>query len=162
MSSEKQFFIVVGEIQQCRWTSYEEQCEGNILPGCIVVIRPCNGGNEFEVHRRRSGGRPTPVLISREGGLPQDKVVAITDQEFDILLAIYDSLSRLNLHSSERLKWACRLKVGDKVQVEIDNSESRVAGVIRGSGIVRADRADYGLQFVVELMVRFQLGPIKA
>ena len=41
----------------------------------------------------------TPILISRDGGLPQDKVVAITDKEFDLLLGVrcpnYESLKQV-------------------------------------------------------------------
>ena len=67
-----------------------------------------------------------PVLIIREGGLPLDKVVAITDQECDALLGTYYSgdKPRYPFHSSGRLNWACQLKAGDEVQVKMDDSES--------------------------------------
>ena len=53
------------------------------------------------------------MLVSQEGGLPQDKVVSITGQEFDLLLGapLYCDESQAELHSSERLKWACQLNV---------------------------------------------------
>ena len=149
MSSPNQLFLVVEVIQQCRWTAYGKQREGDVDPGCVVVIRPCNGGNEFEVHRGL-GVWITPVLISREGGLPRDKVVAITNQEFDILMGTKSDNARVELHSSGRLKWACRLKVGDEVQI---NSECTVPGVIRGNGTSPSNMPDYGLQFILDITV---------
>ena len=94
----------------CPWKKKREV----IPPGSVVVIRPSNGENEFEVHRDTQflfG----PRLVTREGGLPRDKVVPITGQEFDILLGTQGPRDdfRLELHTTGRLKWACQLKVGD-------------------------------------------------
>ena len=153
MSSKNQFFIVVEEISKCRWIHFENPYEGSVDPGCIVVIRPCNDDNEFEVHRG-SGIWSTPVLVRREGGLRRDKVVSITDQELDILLGTQtiSNRSRLELRSSGRLKWACQLKAGDDVQVSLHTME-RVAGVIKGSGAIPISRSNYGLHFIVEIKV---------
>ena len=158
MSSKNQFFLVIDKIEQCRWNFFGKQREEDICPGHVVVIRPCNDGKEFEVHR---GSRTWagPLLVTREGGLPQDKVISITDQEFDVLLGVYyggDGLRR-EFHSSGRLKWACQLKAGDEVQVKLGHHESIVAGVFRGSGTLRAGVIDYGLQFIVEITVKSQL-----
>ena len=49
--------------------------------------------------------------------------------------------------------WACRLNVGDEVEVQVDSAELTVAGVIRGTATAKASRPDYGLQFVVEITV---------
>ena len=162
MSSKNQLFLVIDKIKQCRWNSnyFGTQREGDICPGHVAVIRPCNGGKEFELHRGSLLFMFTghgPLLITRECGLPRDKVISITDQEFDVLLGTYpcSDKHRYELHSSGRLRWACQLKAGDEVQVKVDDriSTSTVAGVIRGSGTVGADRSDYGLQFVVEITV---------
>lgn len=153
MSSKNQFFLVVEEIGKCQWTFYRKQREGRVDSGCVVVIRPCNDDNEFEVHRG-SGVWDTPVLVRREGGLPRDKVVSITDQELDILLGTQTitNQSLLKLHSSGRLKWACRLKAGDNVQVNLHMME-KVAGVIKGSATMPNSCSSYGLQFIVEIKV---------
>lgn len=152
MSSKNQLFIVIGEIKRCRWTYWNDQPEGPIRPGCVVVVRPCNGDNEFEVHRG-SGVWNAPVLASREGGLPRDKVVAITGQEFDILMGVpcVDDKERREMYSSSRLKWACQLKVGDAVLVK--RKRILVPGVISGTGTHEIYTREYGLQFVVEITV---------
>lgn len=106
----------------------------------------------FEVHR----GFTSPTLVVRDGGLPLDKVASITDQEFDILLGVpyLDDKARLELHSSGRLKWRCGLKLGDKVCVKLTRDCEPVAGVIRGSGTQNLSENNYGLHFVVEIMVQ--------
>ena len=89
MSSENQF-LVVEKIEQCRWTVLGNQREGGIPPGNLIVVRPCNDGiNNFEVHRGSAFLSDSPggsILVTREGGLPRDKVISITGQEFDMLL----------------------------------------------------------------------------
>lgn len=126
--------------------------------GCVVVIRPHNRKNEFEVHRGSPFLTNGPGLVSREGGLPQDKVVSITDKEFDILLGsnYNGDMTRFQLHSSGRLKWVCQLKVGDEVQVKLGDKvdELAVPGVIKGSATRLLQRIDYGLHFIVEITVR--------
>ena len=96
--------------------------------------------------------------MTREGGLPRDRIAAINGQEFDILMAAcvhYRGINkpRLEFHSSGRLVWACRLNVGDEVKVQVDSAEPTVAGVIRGIATAKASRPDYGLQFLVEITV---------
>ena len=89
MSSKNHLFLVTKEIQQCRSrTSLGEQRK-KITPGSIVVVRPFNDVNQFELHRGvgASFSLFVPVLMTREGGLPRDRVAAINDQEFDILMA---------------------------------------------------------------------------
>ena len=117
--NQNQFFLVVEEILQCRWTFCGDEREGSMYSGCVVVIRPHNRKNEFEVHRGSPFLTNGPGLVIREGGLPQDKVVSITDKEFDILLGsnYNGDVARFQLHSSGRLKWVCQLKVGDEVLV---------------------------------------------
>ena len=54
-------------------------------------------------------------------------------------------------------EWACGLKVGDDVVVQLAMPEEEsepVAGVIRGSGTRLLSAIDYGLQFVVEITVK--------
>ena len=156
MSSKNQFCLVVDKIEQYPCTIFGKQREQDIFPGTVVVTRPCNGENEVEVHR---GGRFyfAPCLATREGGLPRDKVVPITGQEFDVLLGIYDEdQPRLELHTSDRLKWVCQLKAGDDVQVKLDmrSAPVPVAGVIRGNATRLLSELTYGLQFIVEITVR--------
>ena len=161
MSTKNQLFLVTKEIQQCRWTSFGQQREKKIYPGHIVVIRPCNDANQFEVHKGPVSLGLPPILMTREGGLPRDRVAAISDQEFDILMAAcahYIAFAgmhkpRLDFHSSGRLMWACRLNVGDEVKVQVDKAGPTVAGVIRGTATAKASSPDYGLQFVVEITV---------
>ena len=57
------------------------------------------------------------------------------------------------MHSSNRLKWACQLKVGDHVQVKMHRGDEAVAGVIKGSGTHHLFAGTYGLHFVVEIAV---------
>ena len=155
MSSTNQFFIVIQEIQRCRWTFCGHSREGNLHPGTVIVIKPRNGENEFEVHRGTPLGAEVPTLVTREGGLPRDKVASITDQEFDILLGSNYSgdPARFQLYTSDRLNWTCQLNVGDEVQVKIGDKRGEVPGVIRGSAARLLRRLDYGLQFIVEITV---------
>ena len=160
MSSKNHFFLVNKKIEQCtcQWTSHGENHENDIPPGYVVVIRPSNGENEFEVHRGTQFIVFGPRLVTREGGLPRDKVVPITGQEFDILLGTqrYDLCDdfRLELHTSGRLKWACQLKVDDDVLVKIGAPVVHIPGVIRGNATLQLSNSNYGLQFVVEITVR--------
>ena len=157
MSSKIQFFLVIEKIEQCRWTFYGEQRERDILPGNLIVIKPCNNGiNDFEVHRGSGTLIFGPKLASRDGGLPRDKIVSITGQEFDILVGVDGTTTtdgRFELYSSGRLKWACGLKVGDDVKVKLGRNNEPVTGVIRGSGTRPLPYA-YGLQFIVEITVK--------
>ena len=158
MSSKNHFFLVNKKIEQCQWTSHGlgEKCEKGIPPGHVVVIRPSNGENQFEVHRGTQFMFLGPRLVTREGGLPRDKVVPITGQEFDILLGTqrpHDDF-RLELHTSGRLKWACQLKVGDDVLVKIGAPVVHIPGVIRGNATLQLSNNNYGLRFVVEITVR--------
>ena len=150
MSSKNQLFLVVEKIEQCSWAYLGKQRKpDDVDPGCVAVIKPCNDENEFEIHRG-VGVWTTPVLISREGGLPRSKVIPITGQEFDILMGTYADNSRLELLSSGGLQWACRLKVGDEVQV---GDSVLTAGVIRGTGTFPSYKSNYGQQFIVEITV---------
>ena len=139
-----------------------------IRPGSIAVTRSCNddhGELMLEIHRgyqprgniRRCDLSVPPfhtiTTIKLQGGFPQDKVVSITGQEFDMLLGVDDDDDRLELHTSGKLKWACGLKAGDAVQVQLTKKSEPVAGVIRGSGTHQLSRCRYGLQFVVEIAV---------
>ena len=148
MSSKNQLYLVVAAIEQCQWTYLGEQREGEIHPGRVVAVRSYHDGNQFEVHRG-SGTWSTPVLVNRAGGLPRDKVAAITNQEFDLLLGVPYNEARLELLGA-RLKWACQLKVGDAVQLKLTEESELVSGVIRGSG---TQKLSYGLQFIVETTV---------
>ena len=141
-----------------------------IRPGSIAVTRSHNddhGELMLEIHR---GYQPrgiirrcdlsvqpfrtiTTIIILLQGGLPQDKVISITGQEFNMLLAVDNDDDRLELHTSGRLKWAFGLKAGDAVQVQLTKKSEPVAGVIRGSGTHQLSRSRYGLQFVVEIAV---------
>ena len=79
--------------EQCRWTFCGDKREGDIPPGNLSVIRPCNDGiNDFEVHGSSADYLydPGSILVSQEGGLPRDKAVSITDQELDVLLGVDD------------------------------------------------------------------------
>ena len=161
--SSNQLFLVVENIEQCRWNYISIQQEGDIPPGTVVVIRPCHDDtNEFEVHQGSgllfSPGSMT-TLVSREGGLPRHKVVSITDQEFDILLGInldtnfHIGEARAELYSSNRIKWVCGLKVGDDVLFKPEETSEPVAGVIRRSG-THMLKFTHGLQFIVEITVK--------
>ena len=41
MSSKNQLFVVIQEIEQCRWSYDGKQHEGSISPGHVVALRPC-------------------------------------------------------------------------------------------------------------------------
>jgi hypothetical protein len=158
MSCKNQLFLVVEDVEKCRYRRFGDLEQGDIDSGHIVVRKPCNDANEFEVHR---GSQfflvRSPTLVNREGGLPLSKVVAITEQEFDILLGtqhIEDKI-RLDLHSSGRLKWASLLKDGDAVQVKLDRESAPVAGVIKGTAThpPHHHTNEHGLLFIVEITV---------
>jgi hypothetical protein len=155
MSSKTQFYLLIENVKSCRYRDYRGDLqEEDICSGHVVVRKPCNDANEFEVHRGSQFLLGGPALVNREGGLPRSKVVAVTDQEFDILLGIQsiDDNIRLDLHSSGRLKWVSLLKDGDAVQVKLDRESAPVAGVIKGTATNPPNF--HGLQFVVEITVK--------
>ena len=153
MSSKNQYFLLIENVEGCRYWKREE----DLYSGHVVVRKPFNDANEFEVHHGSRFLLGTPVLVNREGGLPLNKVVAINEQEFDILLGIhqFDDKIRLDLHSSGRLKWACLLKDGDAVQVKFGKKSAPVAGTIRGTVTrpLQHNTTNHGLLFVVEITV---------
>jgi hypothetical protein len=168
MSSKNQYFLLVENIERCQYKRFGigDLQEGDISSGHVVVRKPCNDANEFEVHRGSQFWTHTPVLVNREGGLPRSKVVAITGREFDILLGtdVYsEDEVRLDLHSG-RLKWACMLKDGDAIQVKFFEESAPVAGVIKGTAtrLVQHNINNHGLQFIVEIAVKvlFKLLPM--
>ena len=157
MSSKNKLFLVVESVEGCRYKNIttRELQDKDASSGHIVIRKPCNAADEFEVHRGSrfwvGGG---PVLVNRrEGGLPLSKVVAVTEQEFDTLLGTshFEDKIRLDLHSSGRLKWASLLQDGDAVQVKLDEENAPVAGVIKAIGTRFPPL--HGLLFVVEITV---------
>ena len=154
MSFTNQYFLLIEKIKSCRYRVFGDLTEGDINSGQVVIRKPCNDANEFEVHR----GSETidgPLLVNREGGLPPNKVAAITDQDFDILLGThpFEDKVRLDLHSSGRLKWASLLKDSDAVRVKLDRKSASIAGVIKAIG-TRPLPNYHGLLFIVEITVK--------
>ena len=164
--TNSQLFLVVNEMKEVMQSSSNRPV--TIRPGSVAVTRSHNddhGELMLEIHH---GDQPRGIIrrcdlsvqpfrtittIILQGGLPQDKVISITGQEFNMLLAVDNDDDRLELHTSGRLKWACGLKAGDAVQVQLTKKSEPVAGVIRGSGTHQLSRSRYGLQFVVEIVV---------
>jgi hypothetical protein len=160
MSLKNQYFLLIESVEKCRYRKFGQGLEeGDIISGQLVVRKPCNGANEFEIHCGSQFWINTPALVNREGGLPPSKAVAITGREFDILLGTdhFENKNRLDLHSSGRLKWASLLKDGDAVQVKMDKESALIAGAIKGTATCPPMRVlnTHGLQFVVEITVKF-------